>query len=69
VFIQFVDDPTCRSGSAAWDYLIRPILDPDTLHRYGELCDFYSKVVESDPPPANAATVLNHLAVAEELCP
>jgi hypothetical protein len=68
-FIQFVDDPTCTAGSAAWDHLMQPILDPDTLHRYGELCDFYAKVMESDPSPGNAATVLDHLAEAEELCP
>jgi hypothetical protein len=67
-FIQFVDDPTCTAGSAAWTYLIGPILDVETLNRHGELCDFYASVQESDLRPDNAATVLDHLAEAEELC-
>jgi hypothetical protein len=68
VLVQFLDDPTCGADSEAWIFMIGPILDAESLHRSGRLCDFYSSVQEADPPPANLETVLVQLAEAEQLC-
>ena len=37
VFVEFLDDPTCSSGSDAWQFMIIYLLDPETLHRSGSL--------------------------------
>ena len=66
--IQFMDDPTCTTGSEAWKFMIGYLLDPDRLYTSGGLCDWYSQLLLFEPPPANVQTVENHLADAAQLC-
>ncbi len=68
VFIQFLDDPTCTVDSDAWMFLIGGLLNGESLYLGGGLCDFYRRVQEADPPPANLDAVLEQLADAERLC-
>ncbi len=66
--VQVLADPSCTSDSDAWSYVIRHNLEPELLHRAGLLCDYYRELQSLGSAAPNAATVLRHLAVAEELC-
>lgn len=66
--IQFMDDPTCTTGSEAWKFMIGYLLDPDRLYTSGGLCDWYSQLLLFEPPPANLQSVKVHLTDAAQLC-
>lgn len=66
--LQVLDDKTCTPDTQTWKLLVRPNLDVDQLYRAGVLCDFHAALTLDAGQLANAATALDELEGADELC-